>query len=100
MSGRESNRWGECVNCGETLKPEDECSTSDRCKFCLKWTELAHIAINRRFLAEKRIKEAEKEGNLKAVTYWSTKKEAYTEIHKKLIEALNIKRRKLWHETY
>lgn len=100
MSGRQLNGWGDCVYCGETLKPEDKRNTSDHCPFCLKWLEVAQIAIDRRFYAEKQLIKAEKEKNQKAAEYWLNKEASYREIHKTLIVALSIKRKKLYHETY
>ncbi len=55
MSGRQPNRWGECVFCGEMLKPEDKNNTSDHCEFCDAWVTAAHIAINRYFLSDKNL---------------------------------------------
>lgn len=103
LSGRQSNGWGECVWCGEMLKPEDKDPYSDNCEFCQKWNELTQLVIKRKFHAEKMIKEAENEQNQKAIEYWRNKRDRYQtihEIHEILIEALNVKKINLYGETY
>ena len=109
MSGRLLSGWGGCVRCGETLKPEDKDNSTDFCEFCTAWSKLAKIVIDREINAEKKISNMKKdqisgkqvgykfEG---AMEYWTNKKESYDEIHKIMIQALKVKKRNLWGETY
>lgn len=98
MSGRELNGWGECVWCGEMLKPEDPEPRCDHCEFCRKWNELAQLVIKRKFYTEKKMNE--NKDNQKAFDYWKNKHETYQAIHKVLIDALNLKKIKLYGESY
>lgn len=100
MSGREANGWGECVWCGETLKPEDKDPHSDRCEFGLKWNALVQLVIKRKLNAKDKMSKAKKEENVKALEHWSNKGAAYRKIHQLMIEMLQVKRTKVWGETY
>lgn len=100
MSGRQTNGWGECVWCGEQLKPEDKEPHSDLCEFCEKWNNLAQLVIKRKYLAIKHVDIAKKENNQKALEYWDNKFTTYEAIHIIIIDALNLKKQKLWEESY
>ncbi|GAG96435.1 unnamed protein product [marine sediment metagenome] len=99
---RQTNGWGDCVNCGEQLTPQDEERWSDRCPFCLKLTAVFQLVNHRHMLAEKGLKEVEKmePENPKAIEHWTSKKAAYLEIHAILRDALKVKKDKLWGEGY
>ncbi len=100
MSGRQVNGWGECVWCGEMLKPEDKNRYSDLCEHCEKWNELAQLLIKRRSIAEKKVSKAIEEKNVKAALYWQRRKNVYSEMLDKIREALNLKKHYLWGECY
>lgn len=94
---RQSNGWGDCVNCGEILKPEDEDRYADRCPFCLRLTKVFQLVNDRILYAEKNIRYAETE---EFSNYWTTRLETYKAIHERLREALKLKKDELWGESY
>jgi len=98
MSGRQSNGWGNCVWCGEMLKPEDAEPWSDRCPFCLAWTKLKRITNERVEYIERMIKtvtteEWKAENDESGEKYWAAQLTIYESIDNALLKILINKRK-------
>ena len=106
MGGRQSTGWGECVECGETLKPEDaeRLGWSDRCGFCLTRSNLYHIILERENNAIRNLNEVNtekwiKENGERAKEHWISILDTYQAMYEPL-KRLRTLKTSLWGESY
>jgi len=104
MGGRQTSGWGNCVDCGEMLKPEDEDSWSDRCPVCETRGKLYQLILKREYYIKDRLKETstekwKKEYGTTGEECWTKKLEIYTAMYEPLKKLRELKQ-KLWEECY
>jgi len=104
--GRHSDGWGNCVECGEVLKPEDaeRLGWSDRCEMCLTRAKLYHLILDREYTARDTLKQVttdewRKENGDTAEEYWTKRLETYREMYEPLKEMRRLKQ-SLQDESY
>ena len=95
---RQTSGWGNCVNCGERLTPEDPDPSSDRCVFCLALMDVFDIVIRRTLEAEKKLRLIKADDPSlkgcdpsKAIPFWEKRIDGYNAIHAALRETSKLK---------
>lgn len=103
---RESNGWGSCIKCGETLTPEDaeRLGWSDRCEFCLVRLDLWKMVDRRIRYAQKHLEkvsteEWKAEYGETGQAHWTKILKTYQAMAEYSRRILDLKR-EVWGETY